>query len=200
MDNQTTAASLRFPDTPVVSFCHGWLPWEELPARLPTVARYVAVDRACHDRLVDECGIPPEAVRVLHNFVDLRRFAPRGPLPDSPRRALVLSNAASERTHLPAVREACRRRGIALDCAGLATRPLERPEEVLGGYDLVFAKARAAMEAMATGCAGSAASGGSTVSCMSSPPGRVPVSGLQVGSGLRLLRDLTWELPGRQSV
>ena len=30
---------------------------------------------------------------------------------------------------------------------------VDRPEAILGDYDLVFAKARAAMEAMATGCA-----------------------------------------------
>lgn len=150
---ETTVASLRFPRAPVISFCHGWSPWEELPARLPTVARYVAVDRVCLERLVLECGIPPADVSLLYNFVDLKRFSSRGALPGRPRRALVFSNAASEQTHLPPIREACAVRGIAVDAAGSATQPLERPEAVLGGYDLVFAKARAAMEAMATGCA-----------------------------------------------
>lgn len=150
---ETTIASLRFPGTPVISFCHGALPWEELPARLPTVARYVAVDRACHDRLVLECGIPADMVSLLYNFVDLRRFARRGPLPARPQRALIFSNSACAQTQIPAIRGACDRRGIALDVAGQSTRVLEAPEEALGRYDLVFAKGRAAMEAMATGCA-----------------------------------------------
>ncbi|HWR97935.1 MAG TPA: glycosyltransferase [Candidatus Methanoperedens sp.] len=150
---ETTIASLRFPRAPVLSFCHGLLPWEELPARLPTVARYVAVDLACRDRLVVECGIPPGEVSLLFNFVDLARFRPRPPLPQRPRRALAFGNPASERTFLPALRAACAARGIALDAAGEKTRVLERPEEALGAYDLVFAKGRAAMEAMATGCA-----------------------------------------------
>ena len=150
---ETTIASLRFPNAPVISFCHGVAPWEELPAQLPTVLRYVAVDLPCRDRLVRECGVPAEKVSLLFNFVDLKRFGRRGPLPDRPRRALVFSNAASEQTQLPSIRKACARRGIALDVAGLATRALEAPEETLGQYDLVFAKARAAMEAMASGCA-----------------------------------------------
>jgi hypothetical protein len=32
-------------------------------------------------------------------------------------------------------------------------RPTARPEDALGGYDVVFAKAKAALEAMAVGCA-----------------------------------------------
>ncbi|HEY5998732.1 MAG TPA: glycosyltransferase [bacterium] len=150
---ETTIASLRFPRAPVISFCHAATAWEELPARLPGVARHVAVDHACRDRLVEECGIPAADVDVLYNFVDLARFPPRPPLPGRPRRALAFGNAAREGTFLPAIRAACAARGIALEAAGIGTRVLERPEEVLGDYDLVFAKARAAMEAMATGCA-----------------------------------------------
>jgi len=151
---ETTTASLRFPRVPVIAVCHGAAPWEELPARLPTVARHVAVDLACRDRLVAECGVPAGEVRLLYNFVDLARFRVRPPLPRRPGRALVFSNGASERTFLPAIRAACAARGIALEAAGRGTRVvLERPEEVLGGYDLVFAKGRAAMEAMACGCA-----------------------------------------------
>jgi hypothetical protein len=52
------------------------------------------------------------------------------------------------------VRAACAAAGLPLDVAGAAAgRVLERPEEVLGGYDLVFAKAKAALEALATGAA-----------------------------------------------
>ncbi len=91
---------------------------------------------------------------MVLNFVDLDRFRPRAPLPLRPRRALVFSNQASEGTFLPAVREACARSGLALEVAGVAAgSPAERPEALLPGFDLVFAKARAAMEAMAVGTA-----------------------------------------------
>jgi hypothetical protein len=44
--------------------------------------------------------------------------------------------------------------GIELEVVGAAAgTPASRPEELLPGYDLVFGKARAAIEAMAVGCA-----------------------------------------------
>lgn len=52
------------------------------------------------------------------------------------------------------MREACSRFGIAVDVAGAVSgSPADRPEELLPGYDLVFAKARAALEALAVGAA-----------------------------------------------
>ncbi len=147
-------AMLHFPRVPGLFVCHGWLPWEETPPRFPRFLRYVAVDFTTRERLVSEGGIPPERVAVVLNFVDLDRFRPRPPLPPRPRRALVLSNQASEGTFLPAVREACARFDIALEVAGVAAgSAVERPEALLPGFDLVFAKARAAMEAMAVGAA-----------------------------------------------
>lgn len=150
----TMTALLAWPGVPVVSFCHGWLPPQELPPRHPRILRYVAVDRLRRERLVSEEGIAPERVEVLPNFVDLRRFRPRPPLPARPRRALVFSNQAAEGGWLEAVRAACRGFGIAVDVVGLDSgRVIERPEEVLPGYDLVFARGRSAMEAMAVGAA-----------------------------------------------
>lgn len=147
-------ALLHFPGVPAVFVCHGWAPWDEIPPRFPRILRYVAVDYTTRERLVSERGIPPERVEVVLNFVDLDRFQPRPPLPAKPQRALVFSNQASERTFLPIVREACERFGIALDVAGVASGvTTERPEELLPGYDLVFAKGRAALEAMAVGAA-----------------------------------------------
>jgi hypothetical protein len=147
-------ALLHFPGVPALFVCHGWQPWEETPPRFPRIRRYVAVDFTTRERLVSEAGIPPERVEVVLNFVDLERFRPRPPLPAKPRRALVFSNQASEHTFLPIVREACERFGIALDVAGVAAGgPAERPEELLPGYDLVFAKGRAALEGMAVGAA-----------------------------------------------
>ena len=151
---ETMTALCHFPDTPAVFFCHGWLPAPEAPPRFPRILRYVAVDETVRDRLVCESGIAEGRVRVILNFVDLGRFKPRGPLPARPQRALVFSNYATEATYLGAVREACARAGIALDVAGAsADKTCARPEELLGRYDLVFAKARCALEALAVGSA-----------------------------------------------
>jgi glycosyltransferase involved in cell wall biosynthesis len=150
---ETLIAALHFPAVPIVHFCHGWLPWEERPLKHPSIVRYVAVDETCAQRLTMEEGIPPERVELLLNYVDLERFQPRDPLPRRPKRALVFSNHATEDGFVAVVREAARRAGIDLRVAGNASgHVLEQPERDLRDYDLVFAKGRAALEALAVGC------------------------------------------------
>jgi len=151
---ETLIAALAFPDTPVVNFCHGWVPWEEMPLHHPSVRRYVAVDEVCVDRLVLEEGIAPDRVELLLNFVDLARFTRRPPLPPRPQRALVLSNSARPGGYPVAIQAACAAAGITLDIAGAAAgQSTDAPEQLLARYDLVFAKGRTALEALATGCA-----------------------------------------------
>src|SRR2546426_2774975 len=149
---QVIMALLHFPETPAVFFCHDWSAWHDSPPKFPRILRYVAVDHTCRDRLVLEEAIPEQYVRVIHNFVDLKRFRPRPPLPEKPKRALIFSNAAGAHTHLPAVREACSRLNIHLDVVGAGVENISsRPEEMLPNYDIVFAKGRSALEALAVG-------------------------------------------------
>jgi hypothetical protein len=150
----TMTALMRFAPVPAVYVFHGALSWHDVPPRFPRILRYVAVDETCRDLLAFEHGIPEDRLRVMLNWVDLARFVPRGPLPARPRRALIFSNEAHERTHLPAVREACGRAGLPLDVLGAgAGNVADRPEDLLGRYDLVFAKAKCALEALAVGAA-----------------------------------------------
>jgi len=149
---ETMAALLHFNDAPALFYCHGWLPWEERPPLHPRIYRHVASDDTCHDRLLWEGGVAEERTRVVLNAVDLERFRPRPPLPAKPRRALVFSNRSLR--HAGAVREACERAGVAVDLAGFDSGTAsEEPEKILGRYDLVFAKGRSALEALAVGSA-----------------------------------------------
>jgi len=151
---EAMTAMLHFPDTPAVYFCHGWLPWEEMAPRFPTIQRYVAVDDLCQERLQCLHGIPPERICVIRNFVDLQRFGLRTDLPVIPRKALVFSNYIGEDSCLGILRQACADRGIELDAIGLSVGHSEaRPEQILGRYDIVFAKARCALEALTSGTA-----------------------------------------------
>jgi hypothetical protein len=151
---ETVTALVRFPGVPAVFCCHSWLSERDAPPHFERIRRYVAVDDTCRDRLLHKCRIPASRLALLRNAVDLDRFPPRGPLPEQPARALVFSHYASEHTHLPAVRAACVKAGLQLDVMGLASgAPCARPETVLREYDLVFAKARCALEAMAVGAA-----------------------------------------------
>ena len=151
---EAMSALLHFPGVPAIYVCHGWLPWQESPPRFPRILRYVAVDETCKDRLICEAGIPVERTRLILNFVDLSRFTPRAPLPPKPARALFFNNEATESTSIPIVRKACEREGISLDVIGFAAgRPCDDPAAALRQYDIVFGRARCAIEAMAVGAA-----------------------------------------------
>ncbi len=150
----TITALLHFPGVTAVYFCHGFVPWEESPPIHPRIISYVAVDEPTCRSCVDKFGIPEEKIRIVLNFVDLARFKPRGPLPLAPKRALIFSNQASEENYISVVRDACRNSSIELDVRGLASgAPVVSPEALLGEYDIVFAKARCALEALAVGTA-----------------------------------------------
>ncbi len=152
---ETMTALLHFPGVPAIQLCHSWSHWQEAPLHFPRIYRYVAVDHTCRDRLIFQHGIPEERIRVLPNFVDMDRFSLRATaLPSRPQRALVFSNYANEETHLPVVREACSRTNIKLDVMGRdAKASNSSPERILANYDIVFAKARCALESLAVGAA-----------------------------------------------
>jgi hypothetical protein len=150
---ETVTALLRFPETPAIYYCHGWLPWQEAPLRAPQILRYVAVDEICRERLITEGGIAPGQIELLLNFFDKQHFPARPALPARPRLALAFGHGFSEDSELPILRDACARGGIELHSAGLPGNPEDNPGRRLAGYDIVFARARAAIEAMAVGTA-----------------------------------------------
>lgn len=152
---EAMTAMTRFHETPAIYYCHGWLPWQERPPVFPGIRRYVAVDDLCQERLLTTPGIEPDRISTLYNFVDLQRFQPRGPLPAKPQSALIFSNKASNDTYAQLIRDACARVGIRkVDLMGLDSgTAVQNPESRLPEYDVVFAKGRSALEAMAVGCA-----------------------------------------------
>ncbi|HYM62855.1 MAG TPA: glycosyltransferase family 4 protein [Thermoanaerobaculia bacterium] len=151
---ETLAALSRFPGVPAVFVCHDATAWHSIPPLHPRVGMYLAVDDNCRDRMLYEYGIPESRIRVVPNAVDLGRFARRTLLPARPARALLFGGAGSEATSLAAVRVACAERGMTLDVISESTgRGTQTPEASLSGYDVVFAKARCALEALAIGSA-----------------------------------------------
>lgn len=144
----------RLPGVPAVSVTHDATAPIDAPFAHPRIARYVGIDERCRARIAAVPEILPGRIAVILNGVDLARFTPRPPLPERPSRALIFSNYASARTHLKPVMQACARAGLAVDVAGAGVGKLvAAPETILGRYDIVFAKARCALEAMATGAA-----------------------------------------------
>jgi hypothetical protein len=151
---ETVEALARFPRARGIFVCHDRTAAHSSPPRWPSVQRYVAVDENCLERLQHDWNIPASETRVILNAVDTARFLPRGPLPARPARALVFSHYASPASHVDVVRTACDRLGIPVHVIGAgAGEVVEAPEARLPEYDLVFAKARCALEAMAVGAA-----------------------------------------------
>jgi hypothetical protein len=90
---------------------------------------------------------------LLLNAVDLDRFEQRSALPATPARALLFSNYLNN-WQMDAIRQACAAASIDLDTAGRKLSGFcDRPEAKLRNYDLVFAKGRCALEALAVGAA-----------------------------------------------
>lgn len=151
---QTLTALLQFPKSKAVFVCHDATAWHDEALIFPRVLHYVAVDHRCLKRFEADTRVPKENLCVILNAVDLNRFKPRPPLPNKPARAAIFSNYATQFTHTDAVTRACATCGISIDVIGSGAKTsTSTPEKALLNYDIVFAKARCALEAMAVGAA-----------------------------------------------
>lgn len=140
-------ALARFPETPAVFVCHDDASWFDAAVRLPNIVKYAAVSDSMAGRVAADAGLTRAEVALLLNGVDTQRFLP-GPQPAaSPKRALAF---AKNSEHVDVLRTVCARRGISVDFIGAAVETqLDDPAQALPGYDLVFASALSAIEAMA---------------------------------------------------
>jgi hypothetical protein len=150
--NHVLAAALAcFPDAPGLFVSHSSNYWFDGPPLLPRVRRFFAVDEACRARLIAEVGCEKEEIALLPNAVDLELFSPRAPLPAKPQRALLLTKNTA---HIAAVRAAAQEAGLELDEIGSPFGgEVDDLHARLRHYDLVFATARMALEALTVGCA-----------------------------------------------
>ena len=117
---ETLIAALAFPATPIVNFCHGWVPWEEMPlitqrsgatwrsTKCASIAGSRGRNRARADRAAAEFRRP-------------RSLSSASAAAGAPERALVLSNAATADGYARAIAAACQSAGIVLDIVGGAS-------------------------------------------------------------------------------
>ena len=142
-------ALAAFPRTPVLYASHSNRLAVEGPLLHPNVRRYLAVDELVRQRCLAD-GAPDDRLSVLLNPVDLERFRPRPPLPEAPRKALMLGK---RNEHREMVERACRSAGLALEALGpSAGRFSTALQDDLQEADIVFAAARGALEAACVGC------------------------------------------------
>lgn len=144
------AAIAALPGVPAVFLCHSAQFEVEAPPDHPQIRHFIAVDELCRDRCLAR-GVPSGRLSIELNPIDPERLHPRAALPDRPARALLLTK---NRGHQRAIQSACDAADIALEELGPATGQVSATLEAeLPSYDLVFATARMALEAAATGCA-----------------------------------------------
>lgn len=147
-------ATTRFPRTPVISFCHGAVPWEE--STFPPISRiykYVTVSQSPVKRIVTE-SVPSDRSFYLPNFVDSDEFTTNFSTRDQRRgqtlKALVYGNYPHKA--LPQIEAACRKLALQLDHAGGAFgKAVSDPGLLLPKYDVIFASGKGAMDSLYCG-------------------------------------------------
>lgn len=151
--NPTTMAVLKkFVNTPVIFFLHDKTSPFDKPFKHKRIIKFIAVDYNCLDRLLNEGKIAPQHTKVIYNWVDTEKFKLRNNFVEKPLKALVFSNYATKQNHYLTIAAACKKAGLQLDAIGEGMgTAVKNPEDFLLQYDLIFAKAKAAIEAVATG-------------------------------------------------
>ncbi len=147
----TAQALDYFTDTPAIFICHNHTEGTSLPPHSNRIINTFGVSQVCCTYLYN-AGFAETQVGLLENFVDTERFRPRSALPATPTRAAVFSNYATWDGYLPSIQAACDAQGLSLEVIGSGVGNRQpNPELILGEFDIVFAKARAALEALAIG-------------------------------------------------
>lgn len=144
-----------FKFTPVVYFIHDRTSVFDHPYQHKNILRYVAVDYNCRERYCLENNFKEEDIEIVYNWVNTDRFRLKEQINKQPKKALVFSNYLNDNNNIyHQIKEACKDLGVELEIIGYSSGNIcLQPEKILHKYDLVFAKAKAAIEAMATGAA-----------------------------------------------
>lgn len=138
-----------YPDTPQLFRAASDLYDLQLPPALPGVVSDVV---ACSERVrrrVRHLALT-HRIHRLRQPIDTERFMPTSAPSARPRRALLLGNYLRGR-RLETIQTVLERRGIACQQVGKPGEVTCAPEQAIWAADLVVAKGRAALEAMACG-------------------------------------------------
>ena len=149
----TLKTAAFFKKTPIVYFIHDRTHFHDYPFRHPNILKYIAVDYNCKDRYLEN-GFEDNDIEIIYNWANLARFKQRKTISETPKKALAFSNYMSQTHIFPFIKEACLSEGIEIDLIGSGNgNATTTPENILEKYDIIFGKAKAVIEAMATGAA-----------------------------------------------
>jgi hypothetical protein len=137
------------PAVPQVFVAHSEIFDLQAPPQLDGLVGAVV---ALNDRVADRMRsfvTSAEVVR-LRQPIDTERFTPRSQLPETPRRALLLSNTPHA-DRLGMLEAACRKAGLELARIGGLEGDTTDPRPALAGAEIVIGYGRSILEAMACG-------------------------------------------------
>jgi hypothetical protein len=139
----------RFPAAPQLFVAHSESFDLQSP---PQLAGLVGAVVALNDRVAARLrsyAVEVEVVR-LRQPIDTERFASRTPLPEIPRRVLLLSNTPNS-DRLGVLESACEEAGLQLQRLGGHEGQTTDPRQALSEADIVIGYGRSILEAMASG-------------------------------------------------
>ena len=145
---ETSIAALRYPTTPILSFCNDAETWQEAPCTAPNVVKYVASDYLSQDRLVKDELIPESEIEIIFHGIDLYRFPERKKFPKKPESVLVFPGSEIEEDFPKIIQQACEAEGVG--CNVIENHKID-PAPFLKDADLVFASGKTALKACASG-------------------------------------------------
>lgn len=146
----TLDAINKFPDVPVIFFCHG-IGGAEEPIEHPQIKKYVTVSH--YIREIITAKIHPENVEVIYNWVNTDFFVKKEIIQEKPLQALVFSNSLPQDKGWM-IQRACNKMDISIKAlGGHVNMNVSKPERIIPEFDIVFAVGKSAIESMACGCA-----------------------------------------------
>src|SRR3984893_15564266 len=137
---QAMAALSYFLDAPAIYYCHGVVPWPEQAPIHARIRKYLVMCESMVPGLETADGISRDRIAVGPVFVNTKRFSKvRRPVARA-ERALSFGGSGFSSGELRRLEKACGERGISLEKIGYVYgNPIDRPEEFLPKFDLVFA-------------------------------------------------------------
>lgn len=138
-----------FPATPQLFVAHSSKFDLQAPPQLGGTVGMIATLNDRVARRMRSFATEVEVVR-LRQPIDHERFTPRGPLPETPRRALLLSNNPND-DRMGTIEEACADAGLELLQVGGLPNQVSDVRSALAAVEIVIGYGRSVLEAMACG-------------------------------------------------
>ncbi|WP_051251443.1 glycosyltransferase [Paenibacillus harenae] len=143
------AAYTKYQYVPMVFVCHGILPWQEIPLKIPNIYKYIAVSEEVKLHLIDKHNIAENLIQIIRNCVNLDRFKKTNEFNETPKKLLLLSNRYTEEVENTLI-NLCKLRNMEFEVVG-KTNNVWNTSEIIQRSDIVVTLGRGVLEAAACG-------------------------------------------------